>query len=612
MNHSKSILISSGDVLDNFDHHFRVIAGPGAGKTYWLTNHVKNVVKHSSRLNPVSKVACITYTNIAAEQVLNNLGECVDKVEVSTIHSFFYKNIIKPYASHLYDELGNQLIAVEKIDGHEEHNPSFKKIESWIGEYNPDLKFLIYQENGKKISSALSHLTWEVESSGKCFLDVPKEYRLPKKLKKSYFDYKKLYWQEGRIHHEDVLYFSYRILCENPILLIFLSAKFPYIFLDEFQDTNPIQTMIVKMLAKSGSTIGVIGDPAQSIYSFQGAKREDFLDFYIQDIAYYEIQDNRRSTSKIIRLLNHMRKKGPVQQDCIRNEEGECVRVIIYQKIDDVFDNLTPESDFCVLTLKNSFVTKLKSTSQDNCLEIWDKFKNLDYNRQIFYYHLSVAIAYARQHRYENALNEFLHVFRPNHDGELREPLKGQIPSPLLSRSIAISVLEHVLDLEPFNLSLYRVNESLFSFLSDNGNKYGIFLKKIAKGNFKKFSESVLFSNLVSGVKLGEDLGYIRTIHKAKGAEFKTVFVYLHDESHLNCVLNPDLENEDDLHRIFYVAFSRAMDNLFILTPSLSPENWESLKGLNLEIEIYESIEAEHEYIPKINNRVNRSLLDFF
>lgn len=155
----------------------------------------------------------------------------------------------------------------------------------------------------------MSHLTWEVESSGKCFLDVPKEYRLPKKLKKSYFDYKKLYWQEGRIHHEDVLYFSYRILCENPILLIFLSAKFPYIFLDEFQDTNPIQTMIVKMLAKSGSTIGVIGDPAQSIYSFQGAKREDFLDFYIQDIAYYEIQDNRRSTSKIIRLLNHMRKK---------------------------------------------------------------------------------------------------------------------------------------------------------------------------------------------------------------------------------------------------------------------------------------------------------------
>lgn len=613
MNHSKPILISSGDVLENFDHHFRVIAGPGAGKTYWLTNHIKNVVKHSSRLNPVSKIACITYTNIAAEQILNNLEECVDKVEISTIHSFLYKNIIKPYASHLYDEFGNQLIAVEKIDGHEEHIPSFKKIESWIGEYNPNLKFLIYQENGKKLTSSLSHLTWEVGSSGECFLDIPKEYRVSNRLKDSYFDYKKLYWKEGRIHHEDVLYFSYRILCENPILLIFLSAKFPYIFLDEFQDTNPVQTMIVKMLTKSGSTIGVIGDPAQSIYSFQGAKRNDFLSFYVPNIVYYEIKDNRRSTSKIIKLLNHMRKEDSIQQECIRNEDGESISVVICQSIDDIFNHLTPDFDFCVLTLKNEFVTKLKSTSQDNSIEIWDKFGDIDHSRQIFYYHLSVAVAYALQRKYENALKEFLLVFRPNTSGELREPLRGRIPSPLLSRSLAISILEHILDLEPFDLSLYSVNESLFSFLSDNDNKYGIYLKKISsQGNVKAFSESVLFSNLINGVKLGEDLSYIRTIHKAKGAEFRTVFIYLHKESHLNCILNPDLESENDLHRIFYVAFSREMDSLFILTPSLSPENWESLKSLNLDIKIYESIGAEHEYIPKINNRVNRSLSDFF
>lgn len=286
MSLSEPILISSGDILDNFDHHFRVTAGPGAGKTYWLTNHIKNIIKNSGRLSSVSKVTCVTYTNVAAEQILNNLGDCADNVEISTIHSFLYKNIVKPYSSLLCDEFGNKLIKVENIDGHEEHIPSFSKIESWIGGCAPSLKFLIYEEDWKKLASALGHLMWEVKSSGECFLDIPNGSRLPKKLKESYFDYKKLYWQEGQIHHEDVLYFSYRILCENPILLIFLSAKFPYIFLDEFQDTNPIQTMIVKLLAKSGSTIGVIGDPAQSIYSFQGAKREDFLDFYVQDIAY--------------------------------------------------------------------------------------------------------------------------------------------------------------------------------------------------------------------------------------------------------------------------------------------------------------------------------------
>ena len=85
-------------------------------------------------------------------------------------------------------------------------------------------------------------------------------------------------------------------------------CKISIYFLDEFQDTNPIQTIIVKLLAESGSTVGVIGDPAQSIYSFQGAKREDFLNFHVPNITSYKIEDNRRSTSKIIKLLNHMRK----------------------------------------------------------------------------------------------------------------------------------------------------------------------------------------------------------------------------------------------------------------------------------------------------------------
>lgn len=616
MSYSKLTLISSGDVLDDFDHHFRVIAGPGAGKTYWLTNHIGNIVKKSGRLSSVSKIACITYTNVAAEQILNKLGKCDDSVEVSTIHSFLYKNIVKPYSILLYDESGNQLIKVEKIDGHEEHIPSFNKIKSWVEKCAPRYKYLIYEEDGKKLASALGYLMWQINSSGECFLSVPKKvhnkFTLPKKLKQSFFDYKRLYWEEGQIHHEDVLYFSYRILHENPILSTFLSAKFPYIFLDEFQDTNPIQTIIVKLLAESGSTVGVIGDPAQSIYSFQGAKREDFLNFHVPNITSYKIEDNRRSTSKIIKLLNHMRKGDSIQQECIRKEEGEYLRIIVCQNLDDISNCLTYESEFCVLTLNNEFVTKIKNVSQDNYLDVWNKFKNLDYNRQMFYYHLSVAVAYTRQNKYENALNEFLRLLRPNHDGELREPLRGRVPSPLLSRNIAISILEHMLDLEPFDVSLYSVNESLFSFLSDNSNKYGIYLKKIAsKGSVKDFSESVLFSNLVSCVKLGEDLGYIRTIHKSKGAEFRTVFVYLHDESHLDCILNPDLESEDDLHRIFYVAFSRAMDNLFILTPSLSPERWRSLKELNLDIKIYEDMKAEHEYMPKIKNYVNKSLFDF-
>jgi len=59
------ILLKSSDaMLENIEHHFKVIAGPGAGKTRWLSNHVRNVLGKSGRLNKCRKIACITYTNI--------------------------------------------------------------------------------------------------------------------------------------------------------------------------------------------------------------------------------------------------------------------------------------------------------------------------------------------------------------------------------------------------------------------------------------------------------------------------------------------------------------------------------------------------------------------
>jgi DNA helicase II / ATP-dependent DNA helicase PcrA len=281
-----------------------------------------------------------------------------------------------------------------------------------------------------------------------------------------------------------------------------------------------------------------------------------------------------------------MRKGDSVQQDCIRNENGENVKVVICQSFDEISRYIAPYSEYCILTLKNEFVTKLKINSEDNYVDFWDAFQKTDYNRQVFYHHLAVALAYAYQKKYENSLKELLHIFKPNNKGELREPLKGRIPSSLLGRSIAISILEHLVDLKLSDLSLYAVNEDLISFLLKNTNEYKISLQRITKGEINSFSRSILFSNLVGGVKLGEDLAYIRTIHKAKGAEFKTVFVYLHDEVHLNCILKPNLEGKKDLNRIFYVAFSRAMDNLFILMPSLSPEKQKSLEALNLGIQI--------------------------
>ena len=87
----------------------------------------------------------------------------------------------------------------------------------------------------------------------------------------------------------------------------FIRNKYPYILIDEFQDTTELQTWIIKRIAESDTKVGVIGDLAQSIYKFAGAKRKDFEIFELEGISSYKLEKNHRSTSRIIDFLNCLR-----------------------------------------------------------------------------------------------------------------------------------------------------------------------------------------------------------------------------------------------------------------------------------------------------------------
>jgi superfamily I DNA/RNA helicase len=95
---------------------------------------------------------------------------------------------------------------------------------------------------------------------------------------------KKYIWSVAkRLTHNEILYFGYRILESNPTALYALRVKFPFVFIDEFQDTNPLQTLLIKLIGQKSTMIGVVGDVAQSIYSFQGARPSDFKTFAVAD-----------------------------------------------------------------------------------------------------------------------------------------------------------------------------------------------------------------------------------------------------------------------------------------------------------------------------------------
>ncbi len=579
-------VISSDERISELTNHFKVIAGPGAGKTHWLVMHILNVLQNVRTLTPTSKIACITYTTVAGEEIQKRLGTNQSKVEVSTIHSFLYANIVKPYIYLMKDDNGNRLVNVEELDGHDENIATKGKIYVW----QQEAKNGGYLTDKIKIKKCLENLDWKLEDGGinlkprKSYLSKIGRYSI---RSEELLLYKKLFWNEGVIHHEDVLYFAYRILKEYPVLLEHLSSKYPFIFLDEFQDTNPIQTEIIKKLSNTGSVIGVIGDPAQSIYEFQGASRQDFITFSLPSQSFFSIENNRRSGDKIVGLLNHIRSGDELKQRIIRGNSGLDV---YYYECNDIRDGnvasfhelrgkLGLTGDYCILARNNDTVKKLRSAE---AVDIWSSFNDVDSNRERFIRNLLAAYKLVKDNRQEAGVKELIKAFKTYKDRVLREPFQAnQYISSIMKRSVSVDLLEFMACRmeELLDQPLYNLYESLFEMLKVRN--CGI--KKITKGKIKEFSDSTSVKMLLDNLILPEEKSSeIRTIHKAKGMEFESVLVYLSDTEEVERLINPVIESSEDDTRILYVALSRAKDLLCVACPPLKEEVKNKLEFMKL------------------------------
>jgi len=584
-------VINSDCIIDDIDKHFKVVAGPGAGKTYWLINHIRNVLKNSTKFNSVSKLACITYTNVAVEEIQKRLNLTGDRVEVSTIHSFLYNNIVKPYVHLLKDEHGKCIINYKEMDGHDDHIPSKGKIYRWKEENN---LFRIVQDD-KKLKRCLEDLDWVI-GEGDLVLQPRNDYKRKVgrySIKKEYFpSYKQLYWNEGTLHHEDVLYFSFKIMKRYPIIGEFIAAKYPYIFLDEFQDTSPIQTEIIKWFADKGSIIGVIGDPAQSIFMFQGASRKDFLEFDLPGQQNYKMESNRRSTKRIVDVLNHVRGNDSLKQEYFRDCEGNEACIIICDNITDTINKYNKErirlelnGSSCMITQRNNSVTKLKTCS-DNCIyTIWSDLDEADAERKRFLYTLLTAHEYAANSRYGIAIKEIIKIFKTDREGSLKEPFKSSPNTDkMINRFYAVSLLEYMINNHSTNMS-----KTLLVFYNDLNSFFttiGLSLKKIGgRGAFKELAETLLVKNLVSSLNVKEvKANNIRTIHKAKGTEFQSILVYLDDDKDIGNIITPQIDGVDDICRLYYVALSRAEDFLCIAVNKITDEEKSELEKLKFRL----------------------------
>jgi len=118
------------------------------------------------------------------------------------------------------------------------------------------------------------------------------------------------------------------MVISNSIISYALRVQFPFIFVDEFQDTNPLQAKLIDYLGQRSIVVGVIGDIAQSIYSFQGARPSKFSNFKVSgsDINEYNIIGNRRSTASIVHMCNYIRKSDTLAQLSIKEYKNQDIR----------------------------------------------------------------------------------------------------------------------------------------------------------------------------------------------------------------------------------------------------------------------------------------------
>lgn len=539
----------SSDSLIDIHKHFKVKAGPGAGKTHWLVEHIKNVTRNSTLISGTKKILCITYTNIAAETVLTRLGSSATQVEVLTIHSFFYSHIIKPYLSFIAEEYD---FDVSLLDGHTDIIVSdYSFLQEWKAATGQKR---ITDDN--LITHAFEKLRWvlqDFELVAKT--DYPVKFGGYPIKNSSYFDYKKMTWKRGVLHHDDVLFFAYQIIKRFPFVIKIINKKFPYIFIDEFQDSNPIQVNIIEKLS-TGSTIGIIGDVAQSIYAFQGASPALFDGFTLPEMDHYFLKFNRRSTNEIIDFLNIIRQDLP--QDYHRTVSISKPVLYVGDMVEALRRSKTSCPDGYVYTLSRNNITsnamksEINGSGMDDKLLRKIKLEDSTKKRADLITACITAVALGQQSKFKEAIKVLENVINYR-----RNKLEGK-KKALHYLTILMAKFKEYKDRTMLEFSEFirlNINDSI---------------PKATKGKGKIFYENNTFHSVYLCVNISEDLSYHRTVHKAKGDEFENVLLILKEEKDLKFMYEPDLYNyKEEEHRIYYVGASRARDQLFISVPTL-------------------------------------------
>ncbi|MEG2061569.1 MAG: UvrD-helicase domain-containing protein [Alistipes sp.] len=313
------------DAVVNYDSPSLIIAGAGSGKTRVLTSRIaymieKGVAPHS--------ILALTFTNKAAAQMRERIALMLPDarsryIRMGTFHSVFAR-ILRENA----DRIGfpESFTIYEPADCKNLIKTIVRELNLADEKYKPNLI-------ASRISFAKNSLvTPGAYAAGAAYAAEDRQAQIPE-FGNIYNTYCQRCKRNGAMDFDDLLLQTNILLRDAPEVLARYQEQFKYILVDEYQDTNYAQYIIIRRLSQHHSQVCVVGDDAQSIYSFRGAKIENILSFRkdYPTAKVFKLEQNYRSTRTIVEAANSVivRNAKRMEKACFsEGDQGEKIRIL--------------------------------------------------------------------------------------------------------------------------------------------------------------------------------------------------------------------------------------------------------------------------------------------
>ncbi len=613
-----------------------VIAGAGAGKTRVLTYRVAHLLQKGV---PAGKILALTFTNKAAGEMKERIAriagaEIARYLWMGTFHSIFAR-ILRIEGDRLGYKSNYTIY---------DASDSKSLVRSIIKELNLDDNVYKPGVIAARISTAKNNLiTASMYAADSSMSEYDKASRMPL-LTEVFKIYSSRCFKANAMDFDDLLMNTNILFRDFPDVLAAYQERFRYILVDEYQDTNYAQYLIVKKLAAIHHNLCVVGDDAQSIYSFRGARIENILDFKndYPDYQLFKLEQNYRSTQTIVNAANEIiaNNQGQIHKKVYsKNEPGE--KIMVMQAMTDTEEGFNVASDifdksFSQQLSWSDFAVLYRTNAQSRIFEETLRRKNIPYK-------IYGGLSFYERKEIKDILSYFRMVI--NHDDE--ESLKRSINYP--KRGIGDTTIQKILDLSA------EINTTVWNIVTEAGkyqdhfnagtvkklSGYMEMINKLALGAGKmdaytKAREIAFGSGIVKELrdgKLPEEISRyenleellnaikifteaaetngepstleaylanvalltdqdnekeedrnkvtLMTMHSAKGLEFKHVYIVGMEDTLFPSPLSAGSAKElEEERRLFYVAITRA-EKLATLSYALNRYKWGNLERSN-------------------------------